>query len=226
MMQVTRSRRAKNSNNSRREKRRDKQPNGPPPLANMNHSLGRIIRKPVIVRDLIKTVSSASYLAFNSGNQYINLGDALVSSVDFTSVSDSYTLCKVASLTVTLRRAATEATYTTLGLPPFPCFVAFFPARTSYGSSSAATINENHVVMPALDVYQVSKRYPMVNLQSYTTQGGIDYTYNPASWIDVNYIQRIPGCLGVAWDNTGTAASAYTLFTIELTFDCHFAAPF
>jgi hypothetical protein len=190
-----------------------------------NPTLGVVVRRICVSRDTIGIANGSPDLYFTSIAQpYKDLSNLLTTSQDFNNLLTDYTICKIHSVKISVRRVIGEIAFNALGISMYPVYVAFFPSKTALLAD--ATNNENALLCPGLTLNAVTKTYPIVDLTSTVTIASVRYFLNPAEWFDTSAASAIPGSFVVGWNNTTNASAGGNLYSMEVFMDISFAGPY
>lgn len=214
-----------NNNNRNNNMNRGQHTNGQVSYIPRNPTLGKVIRKICVARDLFSIVTGTNSLVFKSNTLPSRpLGSVIGSSFDFLQMVNSYTICKIHSIRVSVVRTIGEIDFQAAGLHLNPVFTTFFPSRI-FSSGLSAVDNENALVLPGLTFDVFTKTYPIIPVTSLVTSGGADYYLNPGFWIDVSLFTLIPGIFLVGWTNPTNATATTDLYSVQFFADISFASP-
>jgi hypothetical protein len=190
--------------------------------------LGKPLTKLVRNVETISSVSGSTALSFaGTGSSYWNL-QSMSSNTDFTNVSDAYQLFRIRSFVVSINRIQSETVLSTIYVNGVPrLHIPYFPARTNYIAAAAQVVtNEASLYFSPMNVATSAKRFTVPDMVAIYSSGTADYALNPSKWMSTTLIGQISGCINIAGLFTSNATATLPLFTVEISCEIDFAAPY
>jgi hypothetical protein len=217
--------RKQNTKNFKRKTNNNVPVNVPRPISIM----GQMLRRPVIKRETIQSVSGSQYLNFTtSSSNYYGLFQ-FGTSVDFTAIIDGYQFFRVVSISIEVSRRIPETTINTLytsGLPSIS--IAYYPLVTNVALSNALIMdNEFQLLIPGITQNMFRKSWLVPSAFTSILNNGFSYLINPSQCLEGNLTALWPGQLSIGvFNSSSTATATIPIYDVKLTYDIIFAAPF